>query len=177
MGGSVLGLLFGLLILLISAGAQVTAGINPFSASFDWAMFASSAGIALLAGLILTFLAAFLPTFGTLQSEITQERRTVRRVEQPPFWKRAYLDVILLVAAAVVLAVTQLNGGFKPTGNEGAAISLSFYIFFLYLLFISSFYIYFLYLLFISTFYIFLLYLPFSFLRLDRIDAVNSASG
>ncbi len=151
MGGSVLGLLFGLLILLISAGAQVTAGINPFSASFDWAMFASSAGIALLAGLILTFLAAFLPTFGTLQSEITQERLTVRRVEQPPFWKRAYLDVILLVAAAVVLAVTQLNGGFKPTGNEGAAISLSFYIFFLYL--------------------------PFSFLRLDRIDAVNSASG
>ncbi len=129
MGGSVLGLLFGLLILLISAGSQVTAGINPFSASFDWGMFASSAGIALLAGLILTFLAAFLPTFGTLQSEITQERRTVRRVEQPPFWKRAYLDVILLVAAAIVLAVTQLNGGFKPTGNEGAAISLSFYIF------------------------------------------------
>ena len=92
-------------------------------------MFASSAGIALLAGLILTFLAAFLPTFGTLRSEITQERRMVRRVERPPFWKQAYLDVILLAAAAVVLLVTQLNGGFKPTGNEGAAISLSFYIF------------------------------------------------
>jgi putative ABC transport system permease protein len=128
-GGSLLGLLFGLIILFISAGAQVTAGINPFSVNFDWTMFASSAGIALLAGLILTFLAAFVPVFGTLQSEITQERRNVKRVEQPPFWKRAYLDVILLVAAAVVLLVTQLNGGFKPTGNEGAAISLSFYIF------------------------------------------------
>ncbi len=128
-GGSMLGLVFGLLILLISAGTQATAGINPFSTSFDWTMFASSAGIALLAGLVLTFLAAFLPTFGTLHSEITQERRTVRRVEQAPFWKRAYLDGILLFAAAGVLAITQLNGGFKPTGNEGAAISLSFYIF------------------------------------------------
>jgi putative ABC transport system permease protein len=129
MGGAVLGLVFGLLILLVSTGAQVTAGINPFSATFDWAMFANSAGIALIAGLVLTFLAAFLPTFGTLHSEITQERRNVRRTEQSPFWKRAYIDVILLVAAAVVLAITQLNGGFKPTGNEGAAISLSFYIF------------------------------------------------
>ncbi len=128
-GGSILGLFFGLLILLMSAGAQTIAGINPFSVSFDWTMFANSAGTALLAGLILTFLAAFLPTFGTLRSEITQERRTVRRVEGAPFWKRAFLDVILLVAAAVVLLVTQLNGGFKPTGNEGAAISLSFYIF------------------------------------------------
>jgi putative ABC transport system permease protein len=128
-GGSILGLIIGLLILLLSAGAQTTAGIDPLSASFDWRMFANSAGTALLAGLILTFLAAFLPTFGTLRSEITQERRTVRRVERAPFWKRAFLDVILLVAAAVVLLVTQLNGGFKPTGNEGAAISLSFYIF------------------------------------------------
>jgi putative ABC transport system permease protein len=128
-GGSILGLVFGLLILVISAGAQATSGINPFSVGFDWAMFANSAGIALIAGLVLTFLAAFLPTFGTLHSEITQERRTVRRMEQAPFWKRAYLDVLLLVAAAVVLIVTQLNGGFKPTGNEGAAISLSFYVF------------------------------------------------
>jgi len=46
-----------------------------------------------------------------------------------PFWKRAYLDVIMLVVAGVVLLVIQLNGGFKPSGNEGAAISLSFYIF------------------------------------------------
>lgn len=129
MGGAILGLVFGLLILLVSTGAQVTAGINPFSAAFDWTMFASSAGIALIAGLVLTFLAAFLPTFGTLRSEITQERRSLRRTEQAPFWKRAYIDIILLVAAAVILAITQLNGGFKPTGNEGAAISLSFYIF------------------------------------------------
>jgi putative ABC transport system permease protein len=128
-GGAALGLIFGWLILWLSAGAQAVAGITPFSAGFDWPTFASSAGVALAAGLVISFLAAFLPMFTSLQNEITQERRMIRRAESAPFWKRAYLDVIMLVAAAIVLAVTQVNGGFKPTGNEGAALSLSFYIF------------------------------------------------
>jgi putative ABC transport system permease protein len=129
LGGSLLGLLFGILALYASAGAQLTASLNPFASTFDWNLFAASAGVSFAAGLILTFLAAFLPTFGALRREITQERRSVRRVEAEPFWKRSYLDLILLGAAAVSLYVTQLNGGFKPTGNEGAAITLSFYIF------------------------------------------------
>jgi len=128
-GGSALGLLFGILALYASAGSQLTASLNPFASSFDWNLFATSASIAFAAGLILTFLAAFLPTFGALRREITQERRSVRRVESDPFWKRSYLDFILLGAAAVSLYITQINGGFKPTGNEGAAITLSFYIF------------------------------------------------
>ncbi len=128
-GGSALGLIFGILALYASAGAQLTASLNPFTSSFDWNLFVTSAGIAFAAGLILTFLAAFLPTFGSLRREITQERRSVRRVESEPFWKRSYLDLILLGAAVVSLYVTQVNGGFKPTGNEGAAITLSFYIF------------------------------------------------
>jgi|GEM_PF-527599 len=128
-GGAALGLVFGWLILWMSAGAQAVAGITPFSAGFDWPTFAGSAGIALAAGLVISFLAVFLPMLASLQNEITQERRSIRRKENLPFWKRAYLDVIMLAAAAVVLAVTQLNGGFKPTGNEGAALSLSFYIF------------------------------------------------
>jgi putative ABC transport system permease protein len=126
-GGSVCGLGFGLLILLISAGP--TRGLSPFAAGFAWPMFANSALVALLAGLVLTFLAAFVPTFGALQREITQERRMVRRVEKAPLWKRSYLDVILIGAAAAVLFLTQINGGFKPSGNETTAISLSFYIF------------------------------------------------
>ncbi|GAB4563052.1 MAG: hypothetical protein Fur0016_31060 [Anaerolineales bacterium] len=129
LGGSMLGLLFGILALYASAGAQLTASLNPFASTFDWNLFAASAGVSFAAGLILTFLAAFLPTFGALRREITQERRSVRRVEAAPFWKRSYLDLILLGAAAVSLYVTQRNGGFKPTGNEGAAITLSFYIF------------------------------------------------
>lgn len=128
-GGSALGLAFGLLALLVSAGGQVASALNPFASGFDWGAFAGSASVAFLAGLALTFFTAFVPSFSAMRREITQERRTTRRVEAAPFWKRAWLDVILLAAAAVILIVTQLNGGFKPTGNEGAAVQLSFYIF------------------------------------------------
>jgi putative ABC transport system permease protein len=128
-GGSVLGLLFGLLTLLVSAGGQVASSLNPFAPGFDWGLFANSALIAFLVGLVLTFFAAFVPGFATMRNEITQERRTARRVEAAPFWKRTWLDVILLVVAGVVLMVTQLNGGFKPSANEAASVQLSFYIF------------------------------------------------
>jgi putative ABC transport system permease protein len=128
-GGSVLGLVFGLALLLISGGKSVTVDLNPFASGFDWGAFANSASIAFLAGLVLTFLAAFLPTFGALHREITQERRTARRSEAAPFWKRAYLDWMALAAVGIVLYVTNLSGGFKPTGNEAQAVTLSFYIF------------------------------------------------
>ena len=127
--GSAIGVIFGLLTLLVSTGRQALAVLNPFAVGFDWASFATSALIAFVAGLLLTFLAAFVPSFGAMRSEISQERRSARRVEAPPFWKRTYLDVLLLIAAAIVLAVTQYNGGFKLKGVEGAAVQLSFYIF------------------------------------------------
>lgn len=127
-GGSVLGLLFGVGI-LIFAGSGASQGISPLAPGFDWGAFLNSAAAAFLAGMVLTFFAAFIPAFGAMRREVIQERRTVRRKEQAPFWKRAFLDIILLVAAGVVLFVTQINGGFKPSGTEGAAISLSFYIF------------------------------------------------
>jgi putative ABC transport system permease protein len=128
-GGSVLGLLFGLLILLASAGGQIASSLNPFASGFDWGLFANSALVAFFVGLVLTFFAAFVPGFTSMRNEITQERRTARRVESAPFWKRTWLDVILLVTAGVVLVVTQLNGGFKPSANEAASVQLSFYIF------------------------------------------------
>ncbi len=128
-GGSAIGVIFGLLTLLVSTGRQALAVLNPFAPGFDWASFATSALIAFVAGLLLTFLAAFAPSFAAMRREITQERRTARRVEAPAFWKRTYLDLILLVAAAIVLAVTEYNGGFKLKGAEGAAVQLSFYIF------------------------------------------------
>jgi putative ABC transport system permease protein len=128
-GGSVLGLLFGLALLTISAGQQVASSLNPLAPGFDWAAFARSSSIAFLAGLILTFLAAFLPTFNAMRNEITQERRVTRRTEAAPFWRRAYLDVVALAAAVIVLVIINFNGGFKPTGTEGQSIALSFYIF------------------------------------------------
>lgn len=127
--GSLIGVIFGLLTLLVSAGRQALAVLNPFAPGFDWASFATSAFVAFVAGLLLTFLASFVPSFAAMRREITQERRAARRVETAPFWKRIYLDVILLVAAAIVLAVTEYNGGFKLKGAEGAAVQLSFYIF------------------------------------------------
>jgi len=128
-GGSALGLLFGLLTLLVSAGGQVASSLNPFAPGFDWGLFANSALVAFLVGLVLTFFAAFVPGFAAMRNEITQERRTARRMESAPFWKRTWLDIILLVVAGVVLVVTQLNGGFKPSANEAASVQLSFYIF------------------------------------------------
>lgn len=127
--GSAFGLLIGVLSLFVAASAQGVATLNPLSAQFDWQLLGSSALISFVAGLVLTFLAAFLPTFAALRREITQERRTVQRIPAQPFWKRAYLDVICLVAAVIILFVTQQNGGFKPSANESAAIALSFYIF------------------------------------------------
>src|SRR5215216_3901894 len=128
-GGSFLGLFFGLSTLFISTFGKATNTLNPFAAGFDWDMFATSALIAFFAGLILTFFAAFVPSLAAMRHEIIQERRTTRRMEAEPFWKRAYLDVILLVVAAVVLVITQLNGGFRPPVNEAASVQLSFYIF------------------------------------------------
>jgi putative ABC transport system permease protein len=129
LGGSALGLVFGVITLLASAQGQVAGALNPFAPGFDWGTFARSAATAFAGGLVLTFLAAFLPTYQALRREITQERRTARRVEAAPFWKRMYLDLILLGAAAVVLAITVATGGFKPSGTEGTALSLSFYVF------------------------------------------------
>ena len=127
--GSTLGLGVGMLALIASTGRQVLVALNPFAPGFDWSAFVSSAAIAFLAGIVLTFVAAFLPVFGALRNEVTQERRRVRRTAAAPFWKRAYLDLILIGVAAVVLSVTQITGGFSLAGGEGAALSLSFYIF------------------------------------------------
>lgn len=128
-GGSFLGLLFGLLTLIISSVGQASSGLNPFVAGFDWGMFANSSLIAFLAGLVLTFFAAFVPSFSAMRREIMQERRVTRRIEAAPFWKRTYLDIILLLVAVVVLVVTQFSGGFRPPVNEAASVQLSFYIF------------------------------------------------
>lgn len=128
-GGSLLGLLLGLLLLLVSAGTQMADRLNPFASAFDWGLFRNSASLAFVAGLVLTFFAAFVPSYGALRREVTQERRMARRVETAPFWKRMYLDVVLLVTAGIVLIVMQLNGGFKPSANEAVTVQLSFYIF------------------------------------------------
>lgn len=80
-GGSTLGLLIGALGVVLSLGASALSVDN-------LPQLASSSAVAFGAGLLLTFLAAFVPTVGALQREITQERRVVRRIEGKPFWQR-----------------------------------------------------------------------------------------
>jgi putative ABC transport system permease protein len=127
--GSVLGVCVGLLLLIVSTGSQALTALNPFSPGFEWSVFAQSAGSAFVAGVLLTFFAAFLPVYSTLRNEITQERRRVRRADRAPFWKRAYLDLICIGASIVVNIVTQATGGLSTGGSEGAVLSLSFYVF------------------------------------------------
>lgn len=121
-GGSILGLILG------TAGVALALGPSALSIT-NLPQLASSGLVAFGAGLLLTFAAAFIPTYNALQREITQERRIVRRTEGKPFWQRAWLDVILLVAAAAIWYVNNVNGGFKPKAVETTAVELSFFIF------------------------------------------------
>ena len=58
---------------------------------------------------------------------MAEERRDVEANVQPA-WLRLRLDLVMLVAAALIGGITYLTGGFKPTAIEGQSVSLSFYI-------------------------------------------------
>jgi putative ABC transport system permease protein len=120
--GSLLGLLFGAVILAAVLGPGVFGGVNS-------GLLAPSALWAALAGLVLTLLAFFLPAWSLMRAEIAGNRSAVTRSQAMPLWRRMNLDFLLLIGAAVVLYVTNANGGFKPTGTEGTAVTLSFYLF------------------------------------------------
>ncbi len=120
--GSVLGLIFGAATLLLTLGAGIltTANLELIAPSVGWAV---------LGGFALTALAFLLPVWAQLRAEIAGARRTVTRVQTLPLWRRMNADGLMLIAAGVVLYVTDANGGFKPTGTEGTAVTLSFYLF------------------------------------------------
>lgn len=120
--GSFSGLVFGALVLILAMGPGIFGGIN-------LSLMLPSALWAVLGGVVLTALAFFLPAWSGLRQEIAGERRSVNRVGVVPLWRRMNLDFIALIAATVVLFVTDANGGFKPAGTEGTAVTLSFYLF------------------------------------------------
>ena len=117
--GSLLGLALGALtvVLVLGPSALATASLQSFELS---------AGLSLLAGVITTALALYLPGRRALSRETGEERRELE-VSTPPLWLRLRLDLVLLAAAALVWIVTELAGGFKPTTAEGQSVSLSFY--------------------------------------------------
>ncbi len=120
--GSVAGLIFGAAMLVLTLGAGILTASN-------LELIFPSVGWALLGGFVLTALAFFVPVWAQLRNEIAGARRSVARVQTVPLWRRMNADVLMLIAAGVVLYVTDANGGFKPTGTEGTAVTLSFYLF------------------------------------------------
>jgi putative ABC transport system permease protein len=120
--GIVLGLAFGAVVMGVTMGWNIFNGTN-------LALVAPSVAWATLGGLGLTALAFFLPTWAQLRAEISGARRTVSRHASVPLWRTMGLDFVLLIAASIVLYITNANGGFQPTGTEGTAVTLSFYLF------------------------------------------------
>lgn len=120
--GILSGLVFGALMLVLTLGLGVltVANLELIGPSIAWAA---------LGGFVLTALAFFVPASMQLRSEISGARRTVTRVQSIPLWRRMNLDFVMLIVAGIVLYVTDANGGFKPTGTEGTAVTLSFYLF------------------------------------------------
>jgi putative ABC transport system permease protein len=120
--GVLSGLLFGTLMLALTLGPSVfnVANLELVGASIGWAT---------LGGFVLTALAFFLPAWAQLRGEISDARRSVPRAQTVPLWRRMNADFLMLMVAGIVLYVTDANGGFKPTGTEGTAVTLSFYLF------------------------------------------------
>jgi len=81
----------------------------------------------LAAAAVTTTVALYLPARRALSQQVADERRDVEANVQPA-WLRLRLDLVMLVAAAIIGGITYLTGGFKPTSIEGQSVSLSFYI-------------------------------------------------
>ena len=60
------------------------------------------------------------------QSEVV-ERRLLDR-GWVPIWRRAWLDLVLILVGAAILAVNFYAGGLKPSPIEGPSLALSFYV-------------------------------------------------
>lgn len=118
--GSIAGLLAAAVLLMFVFGAPLPPGSTPGTVAL-------STGLAVIAGLITTAIALYLPRRIALGREISSERAELGVELRQPLWARARLDLIFIVVAVVVEAVTLLAGGFKPTASEGQSLSLSFY--------------------------------------------------
>jgi putative ABC transport system permease protein len=91
---------------------------------------ALSALAALGGGLLVTALALYIPGRRALAREIAEERRELA-LSSPPMWRRAWLDVVLLGAAAVAALIALRTGALDGTSGsvfEGRSVSLPSYL-------------------------------------------------
>lgn len=123
--GTILGILGGLVTtaLLFGAGAVGPTVLGTYLQSVLYAF---------VAGLVLTGTATYLPVRATLQEEISHERRQAEHKTRPPFWARAYLDIISLVIAGIIFWIMRsptTGIGFTPTDSESSSLALGFFVF------------------------------------------------
>lgn len=119
---------FGALAGLIVAALLLTAVFGgPLPPGSTTQTIALSIGLAILAGLVTTAVALYLPRRLALDHEIAAQRGELASQPRDPLWARARLDLICIALSAVIEGVTLLAGGFRPTAAEGQSLSLSFY--------------------------------------------------
>jgi putative ABC transport system permease protein len=116
--GSAIGVAAGFLSALATLGSGALRKASPGD-------LALSALIALGGGILVTALALFLPGRRALAREIGQERRELAPAA-PPVWRRLWLDVVLLAAAALAEVVVLWAGALdNPPGSVFAGRSVS----------------------------------------------------
>ena len=121
--GSVLGVIAGFLCVaaILGSGALRQAGRGDL---------ARSALLALAGGMLVTALALFIPGRRALRREVGGERRELPLGRQPA-WRRLWLDVALIAAAAVAEVVVVRSGALDSTPGSvfaGRSVSLPSYL-------------------------------------------------
>ena len=124
LGIAIIGSAFGLAVGL--ATSAVVLGPAALTSASQQS-FLLSAVVSILAGVVITLLAVYLPGRRALASEAGSERREMQAVQVAPVWLRMKLDLVFIAAAVLVWVITSLAGGFKLTPAEGQSVSLSFY--------------------------------------------------
>jgi putative ABC transport system permease protein len=108
--GAVIGTLVGLIACAVVLGRS-----SIWSASLT--SLAVSASLSVVAGLLVTGLALYLPSRRALDREVTGESRALAVDEDPP-WRRHHLDLIAAGLTAVSAVAAQMLGLFEaPRGN------------------------------------------------------------
>ncbi len=72
-----------------------------------------------LGALVVAFLAQIIPTFNAARHTIVTYKMEQARTLIPPWWQRAYLDVMLLVPAGYGIYLLQQQGGIALPGQVG----------------------------------------------------------
>ncbi|MCS7055030.1 MAG: FtsX-like permease family protein [Thermoflexales bacterium] len=74
-----------------------------------------------IAAAVVAFLAALIPALGAAHRTIVSYRASQARSLRPPFWQRAYLDVLLMAAAVYVYFQLRWSGGILLAGDPQRA--------------------------------------------------------